>query len=163
MIDNNTDTKDIKLTPEQTAQIEAYQVKLSNLLSEIVNHTKILKGTKSECDRAVKERAYQEELLKRIESEIPIKQAEKDSLEKSIAVMEEQIATARAEDIKLKAEWEEKNTELRERESNVKESEEILAKAREVFKEEAEEQRKDREKLDNAKVAFKEALKTVTW
>ena len=77
--------------------------------------------------------------------------------------MEKNIATTREEDTKLKAEWEEKKVELRARETKVKESEEILAKAREVFREETKEQREDREKLDIAMVAFKEALKTITW
>lgn len=156
-------TKEIKLTPEQTSQIEEYHKKLANLLSEIVNHTKILKGTKSECDRAVKEREYQEELLKKIESEIPLKQAEKESIEKSIAIMTEHISDARKKDEKLRKEWEEKAIELRERESKIKENEETLAKAQEVFRAEAIEQRAEREKLDKAAVAFKEALKTITW
>jgi len=56
----------IKLTDEQTAQLEEFQLRLTTLTSEIANHTKILKGIKSECDRAVSEKSYQEELLNKL-------------------------------------------------------------------------------------------------
>ena len=62
MIDNNQ-TSNATLTFDQLQAIDVAQKRLSNLESEIVNAAKVLKGTKMECDRAVKEKTYQEELL----------------------------------------------------------------------------------------------------
>ena len=62
MIENNT-TANPTLTFDQLQAIDVAQKTLANLQSEITNATKILKGTKMECDRAIKAQAYHEGLL----------------------------------------------------------------------------------------------------
>lgn len=64
MID--TPNENVKLTFDQLQSIDIAQKRLGVLESEIANATKVLRGTKLECDRAVKELDYQNVLLKDI-------------------------------------------------------------------------------------------------
>lgn len=59
----NTPTGSIKLTLENMQLLAEMEGRVSVLQSEIDNREKIIKGMKKESDRAVKDKAYQEELL----------------------------------------------------------------------------------------------------
>ena len=69
MTDNNT-TSNPTLTFDQLQAIDVAQKTLANLQSEITNATKVLRGTKLESDRAVKDKAYQEELLANAKTQV---------------------------------------------------------------------------------------------
>jgi len=75
MIDNNTSANPT-LTFDQLQAIDVAQKTLANLQSEINNATKVLKGTKMECDRAVKNQAYNEELLANLTAQVENKRGE---------------------------------------------------------------------------------------
>lgn len=156
----NKDEKEIKFTPEHKAELEVYETKLANLLSEIVNHTKILKGTKSECDRAVKERAYQEELLTKIHGEIPLLEKEKASLEASIVTMKEYVEEAKIESARIKEEQDKKQSELAEREVSIKEQEVRLIENQNIFNAERLDLDAKKEKLDKFTKSLSEVIKT---
>lgn len=126
MIDNKLDDKNIKLTAEQTAGLEEYQLRLSNLLSEIVNHTKILKVTQKDCDKAVKERAYQEELLTQIAPKVVEKQTQLDALNGEISNATTTLSKLQAEIGIKTAEQAKKDSEFENRENYVKSEEEKL-------------------------------------
>lgn len=102
MIDNSQ-TSNIKPTDEQAAQLEQYEIKLSNLLSEITNATKILKGTKIESDRAVKERAYQEELLAELTPKVEEKRKQLDGFNEEINKATSALSKLQ-EEIRIKSE-----------------------------------------------------------
>lgn len=127
MITNQTDDKVIQFTPEQTASLEEYQARLSNLLSEIVNHTKILKGTRSECDRAVRERAYQEELLAELTPKVEEKRKQLDSYNEEINKATSDLAKLK-EEIRVKTERQaEQDGEFTKREERIKDFEKVLS------------------------------------
>jgi hypothetical protein len=83
MIDNNT-TANPTLTFDQLQAIDVAQKTLANLQSEITNATKVLKGTKMESDRAVKEKVYQEELLSDLTLQVESKTITISTLDKDI-------------------------------------------------------------------------------
>ena len=119
MTDNQLDTPNIKLTPEQNTQVEAYQVKLANLLSEINNATKILRGTKTECDRAIKEKAYQEELLAGLTPKVEEKKKQIDAYNEeinnastSLSKLQEEIKVKTTKQAELDSEYEARESSL---------------------------------------------------
>lgn len=119
MVDNHLDNKNIVLTPEQTAGIEEYQVKLATLLSETVNATKILKGIKMETDRAVKEKAYQEEMLTDLTPKVVEKKSQIDGYNEEINKATSTLSKL-LDEIKSKtAEQLEKDTLFKEREDKI--------------------------------------------
>jgi len=156
----NKNEKEIKFTAEHKAELEMYETKLANLLSEIVNHTKILKGTKSECDRAVKERAYQEELLTKMQGEIPLLEKEKVSLEASIVTMNGYVEEAKIESAKIKEEQDKKQSELAEREVSIKEQEVRLLENQNIYNGVKLELDAKKEKLDKFTESLSEIIKT---
>lgn len=85
MIDNNTQPSNPVLTPEQTHAIEYSKSILLNLEGEISIAQKTLKQTKSESERAIKDKIYQEELLKEITDKINITSPILTQLELSIS------------------------------------------------------------------------------
>ena len=83
MLDNNS-TSNPTLTFDQLQAIDVAQKTLANLQSEITNATKILKGTKMECDRAIKAQAYHEGLLADLTSQTDTKTLNSSKLDTEI-------------------------------------------------------------------------------
>ena len=79
-----TPTTNPTLTFDQLQAIDVAQKTLANLQSEINNATKVLKGTKMECDRAVKNQVYNEELLGNLTAQVETKTKELADLKESI-------------------------------------------------------------------------------
>lgn len=78
MID--TPSNNPKLSFEQLQAIDITQKRLAVLESEINNASKVLKGTKVECDNAVKENKYQQEQLITIITQVDNKKKELSDL-----------------------------------------------------------------------------------
>ncbi len=108
MTDNETNTP--ILTPEQLKAIEYSKTVLHNLEAEISIAQKTLKQTKSESERAIKDKAYQEGLL----NEISPKVIEKTS---QINALNEEINNASTVFSKLQAEIKTKTAEQVEKDS----------------------------------------------
>ncbi len=88
---NDQPTDNVKLNFDQLQAIDTAQKRLAVIESEIAIANKTLKGTKLESDRAIKERAYQEELLVEATKQVDSKQAiatklDEDILEKTSAL-----------------------------------------------------------------------------
>jgi chromosome segregation ATPase len=82
MLDNSQTT--IKLTDEQTLQLETYQTRLANLEGEISIATKNIKALKSDTEHAIKEKTYQEEQLATLTSQIETKTLASAKLDEQI-------------------------------------------------------------------------------
>lgn len=118
MIDN-TSTTNVQLTLEQLQQLDIVKKRLSNLESEIVNATKILNGTKMECDRAVKEKLYQKELLGNLTTKIEGMKVNIDNLDRGIKE-KDVILSELNDEIKSKStEYKDKVQELKDREEKI--------------------------------------------
>jgi len=87
-----TPNSNISLTFEQMAQIDTVKKTLANIENEITIAQKNLSILNKEVVKATKEREYQEELLVKLNAEIPIKQSEKEKLEKDVSEMTEHLA-----------------------------------------------------------------------
>jgi chromosome segregation ATPase len=161
MIDNTSDS--VKLTFEQLQQIDATQKRLSNLESEIIIATKTLKGTKMECDRAVKEKLYQEELLVdlngKIESTKNVLNELSLNVDKNNATLSETIKKIDTMNLR----YLEKTDELNERERGIKMAENSLNKEIDYFAIKSSQLLEDQFSVKTAKDAFLKATETVTW
>ena len=123
MLDNNS-TANPTLTFDQLQAIDVAQKTLANLQSEITNATKVLKGTKMECDRAVKNQAYNEELLAGLTTQVEAKKKELADLLANHTDTSSKLSALNSE-IKTKTtEQTTKTAELNDRESLVKSAEE---------------------------------------
>jgi chromosome segregation ATPase len=130
MIDNNTSANPT-LTFDQLQAIDVAQKTLANLQSEINNATKVLKGTKMECDRAVKNQAYNEELLGNLTTQVETKTKEladlKESITEKTAMLNELLSQFKEHTdlmTKGKADHDDRETKItkREQELNSKDS-----------------------------------------
>jgi uncharacterized protein (DUF3084 family) len=124
---NNSETSNVKLTDEHTKEIEQYQVKLSNLLSEIVNATKILKGTTLESNRAVKDRTYQQDLLATLTPQIQTAQKNLDDLTTRHSETTTKLGLLNTEIAIKTTEYNLKESELKDREAKISQKEKQLS------------------------------------
>lgn len=121
----NSTYPNVKLTFEQEQQIEATKEILRNLESEITIAQKALKGVKLECDRAVKEKAYLEEINSNLANDIEIIKSVKSELDISYNTLNTSyIEKTKELEAKVKIN-QEKETFLMDKENalNIKESE----------------------------------------
>jgi chromosome segregation ATPase len=95
------------------------QKRLSNLESEVTIATKVLKGTKMEGDRAVKEREYYEGLVAELETKKQSLTKDVESLSATKAELEKACADFRAEMATAKSEHEIRTAEHSKREDAV--------------------------------------------
>ncbi len=112
-------TSNVKLTFDQIQAIDTTEKRLSVLESEITNAQKILKGTRMECDRAVKEQNYQEGILSTLSLNVDEAKSEltKTNEELTSAKSELSLITSQVQD--LKKSQEEASMKLKEREDTV--------------------------------------------
>ena len=78
----NSNIKNVRLKLENIQQLAEVESRLSVIQSEINNHQKILRGIKMECDRFLKEKLYQEELLENLKKDVEKLEFKKQEIEK---------------------------------------------------------------------------------
>jgi len=160
---NSDDTKTVILTKNQSDQIDMVKQRLSVLESEISNASKILKGIRSETDRAVKEKSYQEELLNNFT--IKTKKAEatyKELLSNMDSVKESLLSDQKKAGI-IRASNEKKTEELSHREKELIVKEKSHDKNVNDFNIKNEKFLKDRSSLEKAQSILLEAIKSISW
>lgn len=156
---NNDIQSNLKLTDEHTKEIEAYQLKLSNLLSNIVIATKTLKVNKSDNDTLVKDKQFSEEKLEKVNVELAPKLKQLEVLDaelndKNLILRElESKIISQTEAYRIKA------NEMNERETAVIEKEKELAEQQEIFKNTTEIYLKNAEIYDAKVAKLKEVIK----
>ncbi len=112
---NNNETTTV-FNPEQTTQINEYIVRLSNIESEISIAQKNLKAIKSESERAIKDKQYQEELHGEVVNKVTSMRVQANELETKIEESIEILNKLR-EEVKFESiDHESKTTELKNRE-----------------------------------------------
>jgi predicted nucleic acid-binding Zn-ribbon protein len=158
-----TPTENTKLQPDQLTQLEEFQKRLSNLEIENVSAAKILKVSKSDLEKVVKERLYQEELLAKLEKQTEEKTKELEDLNGKCEVSKKTLESDshQLDEIKMalteqKSQLEEKERVLISREKDVEEKEN---KAN-LFVEEV---LKEKSAVEEAKKAFVKAVEFVVW
>jgi DNA repair exonuclease SbcCD ATPase subunit len=115
----NNDTSTIKLTDEQTIQITEVKTRVMNLESEVSIATKNLKSIKGESERAIKDKAYQEELLANVKTQVEEEQKQLNYLISEIA-NSNTILTKLNTEINIKTETQaKKDKEFSERETTL--------------------------------------------
>lgn len=154
-------TKNPELSFDQLQAIDVVQKRLSNLEAEIAIAAKNLSIEKKEVVKATKEREYQEELLAKLNAQVPALQAEKDKIEAAVKAGEERLAKIIQEDRVLKAEQTATAIQQTERENALRESEAKLAQQQDALRQENADLKAEKAKL----AEFKEALLAVikTW
>ena len=110
------DESNIKLTPEQITAIEYSKSVLLNLEVEISIAQKTIRQVKSESERAIKDKAYQEELLAEVTNQVSASKINLENLTAQINEMIDQLNLLREESKKLGISHQEKSTELSNRE-----------------------------------------------
>ncbi len=115
------ETKNVELTFTQSQAIEETKNRLAVLESEIVNATKVLKGTKMEIDRATKENAYQNELLITVTGQL-------ETTKSDLAEAQEELTNTKNENLKVNNETSERLKKAEVKETELKNKEESIAK-----------------------------------
>lgn len=87
----DTPNDNVKLNFDQLQAIDTAQKRLSVLESEVGIAQKILKGTKMEIDRAVKEKAYQEEILGTVSAQLNEKKSFASKLDEDILAKQAEL------------------------------------------------------------------------
>lgn len=153
----NSSDKNPELTFDQLQAMDVVQKRLSNLETEISIAQKNLLIEKKEVVKATKEREYQEELLGKLNAEIPLLEEKKEKLEIAIKEMEDYLTRASDEDRMFKTEQTKIESEHVERENSIREKEIKLMNQSESLRKEVSEFKVEKEKL----LDFKEALSVV--
>lgn len=161
MIDSPNEN--VKLTFEQMQQIDIVQKRLSVLESEITSATKILKGTKSECDRAVKEKLYQEELLANIKEVVEQFTVKKDNLVLEIISHTTEIDNLKEKTTQLNKENYDKESDIIARTKDLDNAEYNFNQKVQDFSTKTNQLLEDQLSIKTAKDAFLKATETVSW
>ena len=161
MITNPEDS--IKLTDEQSKQLETFQTRLVNLQNEILIATKSLSVIRNDTVRAAEESDYQKKTLKGLLDEI-------DTAKKTLENFSEEIKTASALLLEKTTRAEQVGIANDKKSEELKQREEILtlreAKYTEDIKSHAVETEKlagDKKLVYEAKETLSEALKKIIW
>lgn len=121
------ETDNVKLTFDQLQAIDTAQKRLAVIESEITNAQKVLKGTKMESDRAVKELAYHEELLADLTAKTEAKNKELIDVKENLNTASEKCDALNKEIKEKEAEQFKKTVELDEREATIAKKEKELS------------------------------------
>mgnify|MGYP001586162363 CR=1 FL=1 len=159
----NTPTGNIRLKLENIQQLAEVEGRLSNLQSEINIATKTLRGTKMECDRAVKEKAYQEELLENLKKDVEKLEQNKKEKGEELRVVVSNSDALNKKTKELTISNSNKDTELNKREKEVLQGEKDLLKKVDDFDVKNIQLLKDQVIIKLAKDAFEKASETVKW
>lgn len=156
-------SKNVELTFDQLQQIDVVKKQLANLESEIVTATKVLKGTKLECDRVLKEKSYQEELLNEKDTRVNQLEQQKNDLIAEINTFATTLDDIKEQTKILNEEHYQKTTDLIAREKAITNSEAMLTKKVEDITQKANKLVEDQLAINTAKEAFSKASETVVW
>lgn len=116
----------ITLSSEQSQAIEEVKNRLANIESEVSIATKNLRVIKADSEKAIKDKAYQEELLVSVSAQVVEKQSILDNLNSSINEASTKLSNLQSE-INTKVELQAKmNKELKEREEKIEYQEKVL-------------------------------------
>jgi len=114
-----TPNENVKLSFDQMQAIDLTQKRLSILESEIAVCQKVLRGTKLESDRAIKEKAYQNELLDSVNKQLSEKQSILSKLDEEILVKSNEKAQLLSYVANNKDAQEKREMELKDKEDKV--------------------------------------------
>lgn len=131
MID--TPTTNPTLTFDQQQQIDTTQKRLIVIESEITNATKVLRGTKMECDRAVKDLVYQEERLSVITIQVESAKKNLEELNDSCTQTKEKLSALESDIFTKSSIQSTKEQELKDREDRIKTAETDISNERAVI------------------------------
>lgn len=162
MIDN-TQKSNIQLTDTQTLQIEEAKKRLSNLQGEISASQSNFRAIKSDTEKAINERNYNESLLSEIEKKVIESQKTLDIL--SVQITEKNITLERiqAESNLATDSNTAKTIELNEREIGIGLKEKEYEKKVEAQSKEKEQILADKKLIASAKETFKQAIEKIVW
>ncbi len=127
MINNQLDTQNIVLTPEETGRLEGFKRILLNLEGEISIARKHIKALKEETESAIKENKYQEEMLKAGSDRLASTRATSTKLDEDIQEKSALLNHLLGEIRDQSTTQEEKVQELKDREEAVSRKENRLA------------------------------------
>lgn len=123
----------IKLSDEQTLAIEETKNRLANMEAEISIATKNFKAIKQDTEKAIKERAYEEERLNSIVNQINPLEDKKVELESAIIEKLAELGQINSDIKESTIKQEEKERELNEREGLVIKNEQYLLGKKEIL------------------------------
>ena len=155
--------ENIKLSLEQLQQIDIVQKRLSVLESEITNANKVLKGTKMEIDRVVKEKAYQEELLAKLLENTKKAKIEYEELLSNVKISKKILLDNQEKSRVISSSIDNKSQDISKREKQLIVNEKSHDKNVSDFNQKNEKFLKDRSSLEKAQSILLEAIKSVSW
>lgn len=129
----NQPENNIKLTDAQLQAIEEVKNRLSNMESEVTIATKNLKVIKQDTEKAIKERAYEEERLDSIVKQIKPLEDKKVELESAIIEKLTELGKINSDIQESTVKHQEKEKELKEREELVLKNEKYLSERKEIL------------------------------
>ncbi len=151
------------LTFDQLRAIDASKKMLGNLESEITNAQNKLKVVKIDCDRAVKDFEYREQLLKEINPKIDVAKSMLEQLNAEIINAQKTLDKCIVETNLINETNVIKYRELTERQNGLSTREQEHQKQVEKHSSNEVELLKEKETLKKAKEAFLRATEHVTW
>lgn len=156
-------SESVKLTDAQAKQLEYFKAQLENMQNEYAVSQNNLVAVRKEAVTALKEKEYQQELLRGITERTLDAEQKIGVLHATIKEMEHKlsIATERAHTIGVENEEKAANLAVREKELSIleksaKDKQELLNKQSKKLAEDA-------ESIETAKRKFSEAIESVTW
>ena len=123
----------IKLSDEQTLAIEETKNRLANMEAEISIATKNFKTIKQDTEKAIKERAYEEERLSSIVNQIKPLEDKKVELESAIIEKIAELGKINSDIKESVVKQEEKEKELNDREELVVKNDKYLSERKEIL------------------------------
>lgn len=156
-----TQTESHKISDTHSAQIEYVKTTLLNLETEVSIAQKNLKSLKSDTERAVKEKIYQEECLAEIQSQVTVTKREIEILHESKRIIESDIQ----EKIELSKSFIDdqaiKSQTIEEREAVISSKEKTHAEKVADFTVQSAELEKEKRYIQNAKEILKNAIESI--
>jgi len=159
----NTPNSNVKLTLENIQQEAEIQGRLSVLQSEITNATKILRGTKMEIDRAIKEKSYQEDLLKKTLQDTEKATNKFNEILVEIKTNEKTLNDIKKESVSIRLSQDNKSQELSKREKDLVENETNYSKNNSDFVAKNEKFLKDVSDFKKSKKILLEVINSIVW
>ena len=155
-----TPAENVKLSFEQLQAIDTTQKRLAVLESEIAIATKVLKGTKLECDRATKEIAYKNELLDSVNLQVKTVEDNLISLNETLANTREELAKVNSEISTKSSVQTAKDMEFKDREDGIVAKELALSNKEEVLSKNIAIHESDRKDFNEKIAKLKEVIDT---
>lgn len=160
---NNSETKNVVFTDEQTIQLELFQGRLLTIETQISVETKNLKIIRADSVEAMKEKVYWDGLA--VESKERAKEEENiaTELKKQNDLLTIEIESKKGESVKISTTYETKEKELSEREFQITLNEQEHEKKSKELENDSKLMQKDKEDVDKAKQALLQATQLITW